>query len=45
MDMNLPWGGLALFAATLVGLAALAARLAGARAMRQSAVLAVREDW
>ncbi|WP_114649529.1 FtsX-like permease family protein [Pseudothauera hydrothermalis] len=45
MDMNLPWGGLALFAVTLVGLAALAARLAGARAMRQSAVLAVREDW
>ncbi len=45
MDMSLPWGGLALFAGTLVALAALAARLAGARAMRQSAVLAVREDW
>ncbi len=45
MDMSLPVGGLAVFAGALVGLAALAARLAGAHAMRQSAVRAVREDW
>ncbi|THF63449.1 ABC transporter permease [Pseudothauera rhizosphaerae] len=45
MDMSVPAGGLALFAAVLVALAALAARLAGAHAMRRPAVLAVREDW
>ena len=45
MDVHVPWGSLALFAAALVGLAALAAVLAGRQAMRQDAVLAVREDW
>ena len=38
-------GGLAVFAAGLVALAALAAVVAGRQAMRQDAVLAVREDW
>ena len=45
MDLHVPWGSLALFAVALVALAALAAVLAGAQAMRQDAVLAVREDW
>ncbi|MDO9597286.1 MAG: FtsX-like permease family protein [Azoarcus sp.] len=45
MDLNVPIGGLALFCTGMILLAALVARLAGARAMRQSAVLAVREDW
>ena len=45
MDLAVPWAALALFAASLVALAALVARLAGARAMRRSAVRAVKEDW
>ncbi len=45
MDMSVPWPALLLFACGLVALAALAARLAGAQAMRDSAVKAVREDW
>jgi len=45
MDLHVPWLSLAVFAAALVGLAALAAVLAGRQAMRQDAVLAVREDW
>ena len=45
MDLSVPVAALAAFAAALVLLAAFAARLAGHRAMRQSAVLAVREDW
>ena len=45
MDLRLPVAGLAAFGVALVALAALAARLAGHQAMRQSAVLAVREDW
>ena len=45
MDLHVPWGSLALFATGLVALAALAAVLAGRQAMRQDAVLAVREDW
>ncbi len=45
MDLHVPWGSLALFALSLVALAALAAVLAGRQAMRQDAVLAVREDW
>jgi putative ABC transport system permease protein len=45
MDLHVPWGSLALFAISLVALAALAAVLAGHQAMRQDAVLAVREDW
>jgi putative ABC transport system permease protein len=45
MDLHVPWGSLAIFAAGLVALAALAAVLAGRQAMRQEAVLAVREDW
>lgn len=45
MDMSLPLRSLIVFAAVLVMLAALAARLAGAAAMRREAVLAVKEDW
>ena len=45
MDVHVPWGSLTLFAAGLIALAALAAVLAGRQAMRQDAVLAVREDW
>ncbi|AUB80552.1 ABC transporter permease [Candidatus Thiodictyon syntrophicum] len=45
MDLRVPWGSLAWFAAALTALAALAAVLAGRQAMRQEAVLAVREDW
>jgi putative ABC transport system permease protein len=45
MDLHVPWAALAVFATTLVGLAALAAVVAGRQAMRQEAVLAVREDW
>ena len=45
MDVHVPWGSLTLFATGLIALAALAAVLAGRQAMRQDAVLAVREDW
>ncbi|UCV09001.1 ABC transporter permease [Dechloromonas denitrificans] len=45
MDLHVPWGSLAVFASGLIALAALAAVLAGRQAMRQDAVLAVREDW
>ena len=45
MDLLIPWLSLALFASGLIALAALAAVLAGRQAMRQDAVLAVREDW
>lgn len=45
MDLHVPWASLAWFAGGLVALAALAAVLAGRQAMRQDAVLAVREDW
>jgi len=45
MDAHLPLAALAAFAAALVLLAAFAARLSGHQAMRQNAVLAVREDW
>jgi putative ABC transport system permease protein len=45
MDLHFPWAGLLLFAAAMIALAGLAAVLAGRQAMRQDAVLAVREDW
>ena len=45
MDLHVPWRSLLLFATALIALAALAAVLAGRQAMRQDAVLAVREDW
>lgn len=45
MDLHVPWTSLAGFASGLIALAALAAVLAGRQAMRQDAVLAVREDW
>lgn len=45
MDVHVPWMSLAVFALVMVLLAALAAVLAGRQAMRQEAVLAVREDW
>jgi putative ABC transport system permease protein len=45
MALHVPWASLALFATGLIALASLAAVLAGRQAMRQDAVLAVREDW
>ena len=45
MDLQLPVGPLLIFSLAMILLAALAARLSGAQAMRQDAVLAVREDW
>ena len=45
MDLQLPVGALLIFSLAMILLAALAARLSGAQAMRQDAVLAVREDW
>nr|MBP8290007.1 ABC transporter permease [Chromatiaceae bacterium] len=45
MDMQWPLGVLLVFSLTMILLAALAARLSGRQAMRQDAVLAVREDW
>lgn len=45
MDLHVPWGSLELFGLSLIALAAFAAVLAGRQAMRQDAVLAVREDW
>jgi putative ABC transport system permease protein len=45
MDLHVPWAALLLFAISLIALASLAAVLAGRQAMRQDAVLAVREDW
>ncbi len=45
MDLHIPWRSLALFAIALVAIASLAAVFAGRQAMRQDAVLAVREDW
>jgi putative ABC transport system permease protein len=45
MDLAVPWGALALFASGLIALAAFVAQLAGAGAMRRSAVLAVKADW
>ncbi len=45
MDLHVPWAPLTLFALAMVLLAGLAAVLAGRQAMRQSAVMAVREDW
>ena len=45
MDLHVPWLSLAVFGTGLVALGAGAAVLAGRQAMRQDAVLAVREDW
>ncbi|MCK0512692.1 ABC transporter permease [Aromatoleum buckelii] len=45
MDIRVPLAALAAFAVALVLLAAVAARLSGYQAMRQAAVLAVREDF
>lgn len=45
MDLVVPIVPLLAFGAVLVALAAMAARLAGANAMRRDAVLAVKEDW
>ncbi len=45
MDLALPFGPILAFGLTLVVLAAAAARLSAAQAMRGSAVAAVREDW
>jgi putative ABC transport system permease protein len=45
MDLRLPIGVLVAFGLSLILLSALAAHLAGRQAMRQDAVVAVREDW
>lgn len=45
MDLHVPFTSLAVFSLGMVSLAALAAVVAGRQAMRQDAVLAVREDW
>ena len=45
MDMHWPLGVLLVFSLAMILLAALAAHLSGRQAMRQDAVLAVREDW
>lgn len=45
MDILVPWGPLALFAAVVAGLAVVTAAAGGRLAMRREAVLAVREDW
>jgi putative ABC transport system permease protein len=45
MDLHIPFASLGVFACGMIALAALAAVLAGRQAMRQEAVLAVREDW
>jgi putative ABC transport system permease protein len=45
MDIQLPVGVLLVFSLAMILLSALAARLSGRQAMRQDAVLAVREDW
>ena len=45
MDLHIPFASLGVFACGMIALAALAAVLAGRQAMRQDAVLAVREDW
>jgi len=45
MDLHLPWGTLASFAAAMLGLAVLTALASGRRAMSDEAVHAVREDW
>lgn len=45
MDLHVPGAALTLFALAMIALAAAVARLAGAHAMQQSAVRAVREDW
>ena len=45
IDLHVPWASLAVFALGMIALAALAAVLAGRQAMRQDAVLAVRDDW
>lgn len=45
MDVHVPWLSLGLFGTLLIVLGALAAVLAGRQAMREGAILAVREDW
>lgn len=45
MDLAPPCGGLALFAAVLLGLTFVTTALAGRQAMRREAVQAVKEDW
>lgn len=45
MDVAVPWLAVAVFAVSLVVLAAAVARLAGRHAMQRSAVLAVKADW
>ena len=45
MEVQWPWGLLLTFSLAMILLSALAAALASRQAMRQEAVLAVREDW
>jgi putative ABC transport system permease protein len=45
MELDVPWGGLALFGLAVVALATLTAVLSGRQAMGVDAVRAVKEDW
>ncbi|MEO8038126.1 MAG: FtsX-like permease family protein [Betaproteobacteria bacterium] len=45
MELHVPWGGLAVFAAAMLLLAAATAALSGRQAMAGDAVRAVKEDW
>jgi putative ABC transport system permease protein len=45
MELHLPWGGLAVFAAVMLLLAVLTAMVSGRQAMGADVVRAVREDW
>lgn len=45
MDLAIPWGPLALFAAVMLGLASLTALASARQAMSDDAARAVREDW
>jgi len=45
MELDVPWGNLALFGVAVVALATLTAMLSGRQAMGVDAVRAVKEDW
>jgi putative ABC transport system permease protein len=45
MDLHMPWGALAILAATLIAAASVTALVSGRRAMSDEVTRAVREDW
>jgi putative ABC transport system permease protein len=45
MDLHIPWLSLMIFSISLIIIASIAAVFTGRQAMRQEAILAVREDW